>query len=171
VRRLWIALGIGGVGLFLLGALVLGLLAPPAPLRPPERGALFENVTIVNPGAGGAARRRVQVEGGRIASIDPAGDAPPGGYLLPGLVDMHVHDADPAIDGQQDLFSLLYLAHGVTALRNTAAAPSSSRTASASRAARPPDRASSPAGRSTTAGRPSGASRRWWRRPSRRGPR
>jgi hypothetical protein len=119
VRRLGIALGIGLVGLVLLGALVLGLLAPPVPLQPPERGALFENVTIVSPGAGRAAQRRVTVEGGRIASIDASDATQATGYLLPGLVDMHVHDADPSIDGQQDLFSLLYLAHGVTAVRNT----------------------------------------------------
>jgi hypothetical protein len=30
-----------------------------------------------------------------------------------------VHGADPAIDGQEDLFSLLYLSHGVTTVRNT----------------------------------------------------
>jgi hypothetical protein len=119
VRRLGIALGIGLVGLVLLGALVLGLLAPPTPLQPPERGARFESVTIVNPGVGRAAQRRVTVEDGRIASIEASDTGEPGGYLLPGLVDMHVHDADTSIDGQQDLFSLLYLAHGVTAVRNT----------------------------------------------------
>jgi cytosine/adenosine deaminase-related metal-dependent hydrolase len=112
-------------GVVLLAALVLSRLAPPAPLRPPERGAVFSNVTVVNPGAGREAGRTVRVEGGRIASIGPAvADQPgraeaDGGYLLPGLVDMHVHGADTSIDGQQALFSLLYLAHGVTALRNT----------------------------------------------------
>jgi cytosine/adenosine deaminase-related metal-dependent hydrolase len=116
------ALVAAGVVLLALG--VLWRLAPPRPLRPPERGAVFSNVTVVNPGAGRQAGQTVRVEGGRIASIEPGGArAGPaetdGGYLLPGLVDMHVHGADSSIDGQEALFSLLYLAHGVTALRNT----------------------------------------------------
>jgi len=120
VRRLWIVSAIVLVGLLLLAALALSRLAPPEPLRPPERGAVFSNVTVVNPGAGREPERTVRVAGGRIASIEPSGAAEAGGgYLLPGLVDMHVHGADSSIDGQEALFSLLYLAHGVTALRNT----------------------------------------------------
>lgn len=119
MRRLWIASAGVLVALLLLGAAALLSLAPPTPLRPPERGALFANVTVVNPGAGREPSRTVRVEGDRIASIEASGGAESGGYLLPGLVDMHVHGADPSIAGQEALFSLLYLAHGVTAIRNT----------------------------------------------------
>ena len=118
----WLAIGgIAAASLVIVGAAVLGMLAPPAPLLPPAPGAAFENVTLVNPGAGRAPGRRVRVEGGTIASIEAtAPDAPaPQGYLLPGLVDMHVHGPDASIAGQEDLHSLLYLAHGVTTVRDT----------------------------------------------------
>jgi hypothetical protein len=113
------AFAVFAVALVLLGAMALGSLAPPPPLEPPERGALLADVTVVNPGAGRAEHRTVRIEGTRIASIEPSGAAGGGGYLLPGLVDMHVHAADSQIDGQEALYALLYLAHGVTALRNT----------------------------------------------------
>lgn len=122
MRRWLLVLALALVALLLLGASVLALLAPPAPLKAPERGALLSHVTVVNPGGGRMARQTVEIEGGRIAAIGPAGGAAPaapGGYLLPGLVDMHVHGADTSIAGQEELYSLLYLAHGVTAVRNT----------------------------------------------------
>jgi hypothetical protein len=122
VRRRLTVLAALLVVLLLLGAALLGLLAPPAPLQPPEREAVLSNVTVVQPGEGHVPGQTVRVEGGRIAFVGPAdGDAPagPGGVLLPGLIDMHVHGADTSIAGQEDLYSLLYLVHGVTALRNT----------------------------------------------------
>src|SRR5262249_62288127 len=39
-----------------------------------------------------------------------------GAYVLPGLIDMHVHFASYP---DRDLFALLFLAHGVTAVRDT----------------------------------------------------
>jgi cytosine/adenosine deaminase-related metal-dependent hydrolase len=114
---------VGAVVVLLLGgAVVLGFLAPPDLLAPTERGASFVDVTVVNPGATRVPGRTVTVVESRIASIEATvdgDDGEGGGFVLPGLVDMHVHDADGSIDGQQELFSLLYLAHGVTTVRNT----------------------------------------------------
>ncbi len=120
MKKLWIALGVvvaaGLAGVVLL----LGMLAPPQLLVAPDRGAVFEHVAIVEPGFAPTPSRRVVVEGGTIREIGPATPgAPFEGYLLPGLIDMHVHGADESIDGQADLFRLLYLAHGVTTVRNT----------------------------------------------------
>ncbi|MEN8185342.1 MAG: hypothetical protein ABFS46_22725, partial [Myxococcota bacterium] len=101
---------------------VLGRLRPPELLAVPERGVVFADVTVVNPGRERIPGRTVRVEGDRIAAMG-SGSAEPvqlrGGFLLPGLVDMHVHDADASIAGQPELFSMLYLAHGVTSVRNT----------------------------------------------------
>jgi cytosine/adenosine deaminase-related metal-dependent hydrolase len=114
-----------GAGLLavLAGAIALARLAPPQPLAAPERGALFTNVTVVNPGGSRIEGQTLRVVGGRIDSVGATDAAEAGegdgGFLLPGLVDMHVHDADASIDGQQELFSLLYLVHGVTTVRNT----------------------------------------------------
>lgn len=63
------------------------------------------------------------MEHGRIAAIEaaPQPGAPMGGFVLPGLIDMHVHQADDSIAGQTQLMALLYLAHGVTTVRDTGA--------------------------------------------------
>ncbi len=68
----------------------------------------------------------VLVRGDRIAAIAPADALPApdgaavidgkGGYLLPGLTDMHVHVWDQAALGA-------YLAHGVTTIRNASGMP------------------------------------------------
>jgi len=120
VKRAVFALAIVLVALLLGASVLLSLLRPPRLLTAPERGAVFENVTVVEPGVGRARARRVTVEGGLVVSVEPAAEsAPAEGFLLPGLVDMHVHGADESIEGQADLYRLLYLAHGVTTLRNT----------------------------------------------------
>jgi hypothetical protein len=55
--RSWRALlAVALVVLLLGGATLVGLLAPPPPLEPAPRGAVFANVTVVNPGAGRARR-------------------------------------------------------------------------------------------------------------------
>lgn len=118
-----ILLGLGALILLAVvgGVVALAQLSPPVLLVAPEaRDVVFENVTLVEPGLRREPRRSVRVEAGRIREI---GEALPGssneGYLLPGLIDMHVHAPDPSIAGQADLFRLLYLAHGVTGVRNT----------------------------------------------------
>ena len=110
----------------LAGAGVLGLVAAvaipwfrPPTVEVPDRGIELTRVTVVNPGVGRDPGRRVVVRGARIGSIEPAEDAEPtrysGSYVLPGLIDMHVHyGAD-----QRELFGLLFLAHGVTTVRDT----------------------------------------------------
>jgi len=42
-----------------------------------------------------------------------------GAYVLPGLIDLHVHHPPAAAELDIRLFELLYLAHGVTAVRDT----------------------------------------------------
>lgn len=120
MRRFLVLLAMVVVVLGLAAAALLGRLSPPKPLAPPARGAVFDNVTVVEPGLAHWAGRRVVVEGTRIAAIEEASPgSEPRGFLLPGLIDMHVHGADESIAGQADLFRLLYLAHGVTTVRNT----------------------------------------------------
>lgn len=108
---------LGGAALYAWRALT-----PPAPLALPPRGAVLEGVTVVNPGAGRAQHRTVKIEGATIAAIDatPANPAAPyvGYTVLPGLVDMHVHFPPPTGLGQTELFAFLFLAHGVTTVRD-----------------------------------------------------
>lgn len=78
----------------------------------------------------------LRVKDGRIAAIEPetesgagSSDQPPadrpqagaagfGGYVLPGLIDSHVHSPGLPLAGDRQLWSTLYLLHGVTTVRN-----------------------------------------------------
>ena len=116
-----------------LGAVLLAVLCvigfslwwvvrPPAPLPVPDRGAVLEGVTLVEPGASRRSGMRLVVEGEAIASIESAGGSAGGGFsgafVLPGLTDVHVHFPPPSLPGQIELFSLLHLLHGVTTVRD-----------------------------------------------------
>ena len=99
------------------------VLRPPA-IAVPERGALvLENVTVINPALDRASGRRVSIDGGRITAIDAAPLSAQGSYagmfVLPGLVDMHAHYPTPLSVGVRESASLLFLAHGVTTIRDT----------------------------------------------------
>jgi imidazolonepropionase-like amidohydrolase len=104
-----------------LAGLALFSLWPPGPLAMPAQGAILDGVTVVRPGEGRESARRVVVEGGRIARIDAssgAGSPYAGHFVLPGLADLHVHFPPSSLPGQGELFSFLYLFHGVTSVRD-----------------------------------------------------
>jgi imidazolonepropionase-like amidohydrolase len=119
VRRRWRrVLVVAGCVLGLTVAVAVPWFRPPT-VDVPDRGVEITRVTVVNPGLGREPGRRVVVRGQRIARIEPTGAAAStrysGSYVLPGLIDMHVHyGAD-----QRELFGLLFLAYGVTAVRDT----------------------------------------------------
>lgn len=111
-----------------LAAWVWTSFVPPDPLPVPVQGLILDDVTIVNPGEDRIAGQRIRVDGGVIAQItdaSPENPAPPettslsGLYALPGIIDMHVH-YPPAAVRLTRYFSLLYLAHGVTSVRDAA---------------------------------------------------
>ena len=108
-----------------LAAAAVGLgswlvLEPPA-LEVPEAEALvFTNVTLVTPGGVRRVGETLFVRDGRVQAGD-GGDQDAGlvlhqysgKYLLPGLVDMHVH-----LPIHTKLLAILFLAHGVTSVRD-----------------------------------------------------
>ena len=117
VRRHGRRVLIAGVVVGLLAVIAVPWLRPPT-LDVPDRGVELTRVTVVNPGIGREPGRRIVVRGARIAAVGASGGAAPtrysGSFVLPGLVDMHVHyGAD-----QRELFGLLFLAHGVTTVRD-----------------------------------------------------
>ena len=92
--------------------------SPPTADLSPERPLAFVHVTVIPMTQEGVLENQtVLIEGGRITQIGPDATirVPPdafrvngqGKYLLPGLVDFHVHLRDPS-----ELLS--YLTHGVT---------------------------------------------------------
>lgn len=117
--------------LVVLGALTaigiaLGLSSGAPSLAPTERmPLLLDGVTVVNPGVGRASDQRVAIGAdGQIESITPIRSGAREGqfagmFLLPGLIDSHVHLPPPHLLGQRELFAALFLAHGVTTIRDT----------------------------------------------------
>lgn len=103
--------------------LTLGLLYawssvwPPEPAGVPVRGGTIANVTLIEPGGGRRAGKTVHFEAGLITAIDDSGGDGSGGYVTPGLIDMHVHQP-VSVAGFEEYFSLLYLMHGVTTVRD-----------------------------------------------------
>lgn len=93
---------------------------------------VLRGATVID-GTGGAqlSDRTIVIEGGRIASMEATADASvpdgarildvEGRWVMPGIVDTHVHMPPPA---DQERFLRTLLAFGITTARSTAAAPS-----------------------------------------------
>lgn len=118
IGSLFSLLIITGIALIVTSRIFDGHSLLPAP---PPNNVVLDNVNVVPITQNGVIRhQKVVVESGRIVAIEPAGSPYRQGievldmesrYLVPGLVDMHVH-----IDDREQL--RLSLAHGVTAVRN-----------------------------------------------------
>ena len=121
----------GALGLLVL--LVISALQDlPEALRPasaPPSVVLLNNVSVLSmvPGAPPLqADRALRMEDGRITAIVAAGSLAPepgalvvdgaGGFLVPGLIDAHVH-----LNDESELAA--YLAQGVTGIRNMSGYP------------------------------------------------
>ena len=110
------------------GRAVRGPLSPDATGSPQDSGLSIRNVTVVDVESGRLlADRTVLVDpaADRILAVDSGAVAPPpgtrvidggGAYVIPGLWDMHVHAARA---GRAPRFWPLFLAHGVTGIRET----------------------------------------------------
>lgn len=92
-------------------------LFPPQVAPVPARGGTLTNVTLIQPGSGRQLRKTIRFEAGIITAIEDATGSDSGLYVLPGLVDMHVHQP-VSIVGFEEYFALLYLMHGVTSVRD-----------------------------------------------------
>ena len=101
-------------------------LQPPDALEIPPQGVVIADATVVNPGRGRTPQQTIRVEGDRIAAIAQTRSADAsearfrGRFVLPGLIDMHVHHPPGFDTALTELFGLLFLAHGVTTVRDTA---------------------------------------------------
>jgi hypothetical protein len=102
-----------------------GFILPPPPLRVAQADLVLADVTVVNPGVERREHQNVTVHDGKIASITPhvpsAENANPhgGSFVLPGLIDMHVHHPLGRLSTDIKYFDLLHLSYGVTTVRDT----------------------------------------------------
>jgi Amidohydrolase family len=94
----------------------------PAPPRVAAKGRFqIDGVTVINPMQGRRSNTTIEISGGAIAAIVNTQDSGPhdfaGCFVLPGLVDMHVHlPPDNALKLTPSA-ALPYLQHGVTTIR------------------------------------------------------
>ncbi|MGB0921008.1 MAG: amidohydrolase family protein [Alphaproteobacteria bacterium] len=106
------------------------MLAPPEVAVPPQQDQVFAHVTVLNPGERPLHDYTVEVKGGNITGLRPSIEADPVGectgcWVMPGLIDAHVHFPPAVLRGNQEIFALLYLAHGVTTIRDVGQADGS----------------------------------------------
>lgn len=121
-----LVLRIVGIALLTVAALAAGiifLLTPPALDVPPQEDALISGVVVINPGQSRAPNQTIVVRAGKIVEVRPTNDTDPTPicpdcFAIPGLIDAHVHTPPQIALGNQQLFALLYLAHGVTSIRD-----------------------------------------------------
>lgn len=115
------------LGLILLLALLLLVvyysIQPPTLSVPDQKDLVISNVSIWNPGSDINEKQTVTISNGRITAIRPTIDSDPeslcdGCYIMPGLIDAHIHTPPALAIGNQELFSLLYLKYGVTTVRD-----------------------------------------------------
>ena len=114
----------------LLGISIFGCASPPDLTVPAQADAIISGVTVINPMADRFENQSIVIADGVIRAIRPrlASDPDPicpGCYAIPGLIDAHVHTPPRIAAGTQQLFSLLYLAYGVTTVRDVGASEGS----------------------------------------------
>jgi len=114
IRRILKILAIIVVVLILLVVGVWFALQPPVLAVPSQKRLVFFNITVVNPGRDRRAGRTLTIQDGQIVAItanpytiseSEAGTRFAGFYVLPGLIDMHVHQ--PPFEAE--LYGLLFL--------------------------------------------------------------
>ncbi|MEM9254751.1 MAG: hypothetical protein AAGA91_04845 [Pseudomonadota bacterium] len=98
----------------------LWILRAPPPMPFPDPGGVFKNVVLILPGERRSPPVDIVIEGKRILAVTPTQEGQVNGYVLPGLVDAHVHGPILPLPGHDALFALLYLYHGITLVREAA---------------------------------------------------
>jgi imidazolonepropionase-like amidohydrolase len=117
-----LAAGLGLPLLVVLGTAAVVASVPHAEV--PARGELrIAHAALVEPGAGRRLEQTLTIRGGRIAAVQPSEpdeEAGPWGglFVMPGLVDLHVHLPPPFLPAELRATLLLFLAHGVTTVRD-----------------------------------------------------
>ena len=123
MRKVLLVLGSGAVSLLIALAILTWLLMPPSLKAPAQQDRIISNVTIWNPGETPTEHKSIVIADGLIMEIRDTREDDPEPlcsecYVMPGLIDAHIHTPPRLAIGNQRLFSLLYLKYGITAVRD-----------------------------------------------------
>ena len=121
-RVVFSLLGLGFIFLLVLAYLYNAIQAPKLNV-PKQAEHVYSNITVWNPGSDIKPKQSLYISDGQIADIKPTSDFYPdsicdGCFVMPGLIDAHIHTPPKLAFGNQELFSLLYLKYGVTTVRD-----------------------------------------------------
>lgn len=97
---------------------------------PPQHDLIISGITVINPGLNRSEDFSIVIRDGIIREVRPRTSTDPepicrNCYAVPGLIDAHVHTPPRIAIGNQELFALLYLAYGVTSVRDVGASEDS----------------------------------------------
>jgi len=106
-----------------IGFFVVGCVSVPDLPVPAREDIIIAGITVINPSTTRRTNHSIVVRDGIIREVRPrlASDPEPicaNCYAVPGLIDAHVHTPPRIALGNQELFALLYLANGVTTVRD-----------------------------------------------------
>jgi len=122
---------IGLLSPFILFAVVIAAnKSPPVLQIPPRNDVIISGVTVINPESDRFVDYSIVVRAGVIREVRPRKSSDPNPicadcFAIPGLIDAHVHTPPRIAVGNQQLFALLYLAYGVTTVRDVGASEDS----------------------------------------------
>ena len=116
--------------ILILGILLTGCEALPELPVPECVDTIISGVTVINPGSRRLEDFSIVLREGTIREVRPRVPSDPepiceGCYAIPGLIDAHIHTPPRIASGNQELFSLLYLAYGITTVRDVGASEDS----------------------------------------------
>ena len=123
IKRIVVTLlGLSFIFLLVLAYLYNAIQAPKLTV-PKQAEHVFYNLTVWNPGSDIETGQSLYISDGQIADIKPTSGSYPdsicdGCFVMPGLIDAHIHTPPKLAFGNQELFSLLYLKYGVTTVRD-----------------------------------------------------
>ena len=123
IKRFVFSLLSFGVILLLALAYVYNAIQAPKLQVPEQLDYVFSNITVWNPGSDIQANQSLYISEGQITDIQPTSSSDlesicEGCFVMPGLIDAHIHTPPKLAVGNQELFSLLYLKYGVTTVRD-----------------------------------------------------
>lgn len=123
IKRIVVTLlGLSFIFLLVLAYLYNAIQAPKLTV-PKQAEHVFYNLTVWNPGSDIETGQSLYISDGQIADMKPTSGSYPdsicdGCFVMPGLIDAHIHTPPKLAFGNQELFSLLYLKYGVTTVRD-----------------------------------------------------
>jgi imidazolonepropionase-like amidohydrolase len=113
------------LGVLLLAVAALAVLVGSVPRAPvPARADLrIARATLIEPGVRRRSDQTLSIHDGRVAAIEPSRPGETGGlwdglFVMPGLVDLHVHLPPPFLPAELRATLTLFLEHGVTTVRD-----------------------------------------------------